>query len=152
MFKKILKGLGFTLLVIIGLFTFALAWTSYKAASYEETAIPYMDKAIKDISTWQVDTVRSYLVVSTNDRVSESDLQALVKGLSKMGRLIEIGEFQFMNVSSTAMAGEASGSFVTYRVPAKYENGDGLITITLQEVDDSFQVYSFNLNSLALLK
>ncbi|AOT08713.1 hypothetical protein [Pseudoalteromonas luteoviolacea] len=151
MFKKILKGLGAILLVFVVFFTVIGGWTVYKSSEYEKTAIPYMDVAIRDISSWQVETMKGYLVKTTLDGVSDEDLQKIVKGLSNMGNLIELGEYQFKSVSKKAMAGGESGTFVSYTVPAKYEKGDATLTITLKVVEDSFLVYSFNLNSLALL-
>jgi len=152
MFMKILKGLGVALLVIIGFFILIGIWTGYKSSEYEKTAIPYMNVAIKDISNWQIDTIKSYLTENVRDNLSDADSQKMINILSKMGSLIEVGEYQFTNVSTQSVLGGESGTYVSYIVPAKYENGDATITITLKEVGDSFQVYSFNLDSLALFE
>jgi hypothetical protein len=150
MFTKILKGFGITLLVIIGLFVSIGIWSGYKSAEYEETAIPYMTKAIHDISNWQLDTMKSYLASEVLEGVTDSDLGKVVNGLSRMGNLLELGEYQYQGVSTRAMAGGNSGTFVSYQVPAKYEKGNATLSITLKEVDNGFIVYNFNLNSLAL--
>lgn len=150
MFKKILKGFGIAILSLVVLFTLVAVWSGYKSSQYEETAIPYMDTAIADISTWELETFKSYLTESELENINESDLERLIRALSKMGKLVEIGEYQFNTVTSRALVGGGSGTFVTYTVPTVYENGDAMLTITLKEEDTSFSVYHFKLNSLAL--
>ena len=52
MFKKLLKGFGIALLILICLFVLIAVWSGYKSSEYEKTAIPYMNTAIADISSW----------------------------------------------------------------------------------------------------
>ncbi len=150
MFKKLLKGFGIALLILICLFVLIAVWSGYKSSEYEKTAIPYMDTAIADISSWELGTLKSYLTPSEVENINEDDLKRLIKALSKMGALVEIGEYQFNTVTSRALTPGGSGTFVTYTVPAVYENGDAVLTITLKEEGDSFSVYHFKLDSLAL--
>lgn len=150
MFKKILKGFGIAVLTLVLLFVLVAVWSGYKSSQYEETAIPYMDTAIADISTWELETFKKYLTASELEDINQSDLEKLIRALSKMGKLVEIGEYQFNTVTSRALAGGGSGTFVTYTVPATYENGNATLIITLKEEADSFSVYHFKLNSLAL--
>lgn len=152
MIMKILKGFGIAFLSLIAVFIVIAAWAGFKSASYNETAVPYMKQVIPAISTWQVDAMKLHLTPSVLESIDEKDLTTIVNGLAKMGQLIELGEFEFSKVTSQALTGGNSGTFVTYTVPAKYENGDATITVTLKESGDSFTVYHFNLNSLALLQ
>jgi Na+-transporting methylmalonyl-CoA/oxaloacetate decarboxylase gamma subunit len=152
MIKTMLKGIGITFLFLVIIFVLIFAWSSVKSSQYEETAIPYMNTAIEDISKWNVESFKQYLTPSIIKDINEQDLKTLIKGLSKMGGLVEIGEYEFNNVTSRAVTSGGSGTFVTYVVPAKYENGDANLTITLKEEGDSFSVYHFKLNSLTLLE
>ncbi|MEA3588648.1 hypothetical protein J6I75_09800 [Pseudidiomarina sp. 1APP75-27a] len=152
MFKKVLKGLGIAILSLITLFVIIGVWSTYKSSAYETTAIPYLDVAIPEISTWEKPVMKSYFTPSVLADISEKDLDTLVRALSKMGKLVELGQYEFSSVTSKAITGGGSGTFVTYVVPATYENGDATLTVTLKEEDDSFSVYEFNLNSMALLE
>ena len=150
MFKKLLKGFGIALLILICLFVLIAVWSGYKSSEYEKTAIPYMDTAIADISSWELGTFKSYLTPSEVENINEDDLKRLIKALSKMGALVEIGEYQFNTVTSRALTSGDAGTGGTYTVPAVYENGDAVLTLTLKEEGDSFSVYHFKLDSLAL--
>ncbi|WDT84396.1 DUF3887 domain-containing protein [Alteromonas sp. 009811495] len=152
MFKKLLKGIGVVLLSLVGIIIVIAAWSGYKSSQYEGTAIPYMDKAIPELSKWELDNFKKYLTPSVMEELNEKDLKTLIKGLSKMGELVEVGDYQFNTVTSRALTSGGSGTFVTYIVPAKYENGEATLTITLKEEGESFSVYHFNLNSLALFE
>jgi len=152
MLKKLLKGIGITILGMFILFAIIATWSNIKSSNYKETAIPYLDTALTDISSWELDVLKKYMTPSSLEGVSEEDLAKLVRAFSKMGKLKEFGKYEFTNVSSKAMAGGDSGTFVTYVVPAKYENGDATITVTLKEEQDSFSVYHFNLNSMTLIE
>lgn len=152
MIKKVLKGFGVVFLCFIMLMILVAVWSYYKSSEYEETAVPYMETAIKDISTWDKEVIKSYLTPSVESTINDSDFEILVNSFTKMGALVEISEYQFNSVESKAVMGSESGTFVTYTIPTKYENGDATITLTLKEEGDSFSVYQFNLNSLTLLK
>ena len=133
MFKKLLKGFGIALLILICLFVLIAVWSGYKSSEYEKTVIPYMNTAIADISSWELDTFKNYLTPSEIENINGDDLKRLIKALSKMGALVEIGEYQFNTVTSRALTSVCSGTFVTYTVPALSENVDAVLTIPLKE-------------------
>ena len=118
MFKKLLKGIGVVLLSLVGIIIVIAAWSGYKSSQYEGTAIPYMDKAIPELSKWELDNFKKYLTPSVMEELNEKDLKTLIKGLSKMGELVEVGDYQFNTVTSRALTSGGSGTFVTYIVPA----------------------------------
>ncbi|MCH2089796.1 MAG: hypothetical protein MK175_21670 [Pseudoalteromonas sp.] len=64
MVKKILKGIGITFLVLISLFVLLAIWTANKSSAYKETAIPYLNSAITDISQWDPQTLKNYMTPS----------------------------------------------------------------------------------------
>lgn len=112
MYKKLLKGFGIALLILICLFVLIAVWSGYKSSEYEKTAIPYINTAIADISSWELDTFKNYLTPSEVENINEDDLKRLIKALSKMGALVEIGEYQFNTVTSRALTSGGSGTFL----------------------------------------
>ena len=152
MIKKIFKGIGITLLVLVVLIVGVGIWTGYKSATYETTAIPYMANAIPEISKWNPEIMRSYMSPETLVDVTENDFSNIVRALSKMGALISTGEPIFQSVNSSSTVQNGSMTLVTYHVPATYENGDANLTVVLKEKDESFEIYRFNLDSMALFK
>ena len=151
MVKKILKGIGITFLVLISLFVLLAIWTANKSSAYKETAIPYLNSAIVDISNWDAQTLKNYMTPSSIENATDEDISKIMRAFSKLGELKELGEFEFINVSSKAVTGGGSGTYVTYLIPASYTNGEAQITVTLKEEGESFSIYNFSLNSMALI-
>lgn len=152
MIKKILKGLGVAFLVLITLFIGLGVWAGYKSSAYEETAVPYIKQAVPEISKWDAPTMKSYMSSETFEGVSDPDFNQVVLFLSKMGAFISMEEPVFQRVNTSASVQQGSGTFVHYTIAAKYENGDANIIIALKEIDNGFEVYHFNVNSMALTK
>ncbi len=150
---KIIKGIGIAILLLVLLLVSIGVWTWYKSSKYEETAVPYVTKAIYDISEWNLESMKSYLAPEVMKEVSDSDLKKILNGLSKMGKLLHLEEPQFLSISSQATTKTGSGTFISYKVPAKYEKGDATLNIILKEVGEGrFIIYKFNLDSLALFE
>lgn len=149
---KIIKGIGITILVLVLLIASFVVWTWQKSEQYKDTAVPYMVKAIHDISDWDMEVMKSYMDPKPFEKVSDADLKKLVNMMSKMGKILQLEEPQFLSISSQNSTDTGSNTFVKYRVPAKYEKGNATINITLKEIDDDkFIIYKFNLDSLALI-
>jgi hypothetical protein len=60
-------------------------------------------------------------------------------------------EPQFTQVYAGTTAEDGGNTYVTYTVLASYENGDAVLTIQLLDLGESFAIYQFNVNSIALL-
>ena len=144
--------MGITLLVIICLFVILAVWTSFKASGYKETAMPYLTPALTEISKWDAQTLKSYMTPTSIEGVADDDLSKIIRAFSKLGDLKKLGEYQFINVSTKAVTGDGSGTFVTYKIPASFENGEAQITVTLKEEGESFSIYHFNINSMAMIE
>lgn len=152
MIKKLLKGIAIIFLVLVILIVSVGAWTGYKSAGYELTAIPFMAEAIPEISKWDSAIMRSYMDPETLEGVSEEDFSEMVRVLSKMGSLISTEEPVFQTVNSSSTIQHGAMTLVTYHVPATYENGEAKLTVVLKEKETSFDVYRFKVESMALFK
>jgi len=112
----------------------------YKKSSELETiANPYIEKALPEISTWEVDVFKSYVTQESNDNTPDEDLLKLFKAFSKLGVLKEINEIRFLKMSNF--------NYLTYQVEARYENGPATIYILLKETNGNFEISNFNLES-----
>lgn len=152
MIKKILRFMGMFVLLIIGLVSLMGAWTYYKASAYESTAVPYVVETVSELSKWDVEVAKQYMAPEVMKTVSDEDWHKLFKFLSKMGRLNALEEPVFTNIRSVATIDEGAMTLVQYSVLGHYENGDANITIVLKDLEDSFEVFKFSLNSLALVE
>ena len=115
-FLKILVVIILTLIVGSG----SCAFYMYKKSSeLEVTAIPYIEKSIPEISTWNIEVFKSYVTQESNDNTSDEELLKLLKAFSKLGALKEINEISLLKLSNL--------NYLTYRVETSYENGPATI-------------------------
>jgi len=152
MFKKILKWLGGIFLAIILLFVLIAAYTGYKQAVYAETAIPYIKEVVPALSEWNSEKAKPFFVASTFDNVSQDEFEKVFRWFSKLGRFQSMEEPEFSNVYSGATIDDGANTIVTYTIFAHYENGEAKITIRLLDLGESFEVYHFNVSSMALIE
>ena len=150
--KTIFKFLGAIFLAVIltiaGVQTFA--W--YQSSQYEETAVPYLNTAVPEISKWKTAIVREYMAPEAVEKISDEQFAGIIKNFSRLGNLITMDdpEFERLYTGSTAQGGEKKA--LKYTIDTVYENGDAVITVVLLALGDSFQVYKFDINSMALAK
>ena len=152
MFKKILKGIGITVLVIVLLFIGIGSYTGYKTSEYEETAVPYLKEAVPALSKWDIELSKEYFSSIVFEDTTDEDLAKLFNWLSKLGVLESLEEFEFINLRSGVNTKLGSHKLVTYQTKAHFENGAALITVRLLDKDQVFKVYSFHVNSDALIE
>lgn len=151
MIKRILKWFGILLLILLVLFGSILAYTSYSQAKYDKTAVPYIQRAVPVLSEWDPVTSRPLFAAVALEDVAQEDFERLIDFLSKLGELLSLDEPKFVQVSSGASVKKGTNTIVTYTIDAKYEYGAAVITLRLLDLDGKFEVYSFNVNSGALL-
>jgi hypothetical protein len=148
--KKALMVFGGIFLVIVialggmGLFT----W--YKASQYEDTAVPYIKAAVPELSQWDPDLTKKYMVPKVLKETTDEKFAKIIKYLSKLGTLITLGEPSFTKIHTGATLEDGKQTVVTYTIDAVYEKGDATITMSLLDLGTSFQVYKFHIASLAL--
>jgi len=122
-----------------------------KSSEYSETAVPYINEKIPELSTWDPEVAKKYLAPGILAETKDEDLEKLMRWFSKLGALQSIEEPQFINVSSNATVANGQQTIATYTIMAHYENGDAAITMRLLEVEGGFKIYQFHLNSNALI-
>lgn len=152
MIKKILKGIGIAVLVVVGIFASSGIWTAYQSAGYEKTAVPYMAKAIPEISTWDPIIMKSYMAPETLEGVPVEDFEQVATYLRKLGSFISMAQPELQSITSSTSISDGPLTLVSYSIPVKYEHGQATVSVALKEKENSFEVYRFNVNSMALLK
>lgn len=150
MFKKILKAIGSAIAVLVVVIVAASAYSSYKSAGYEKTAVPYVKEVITAFSKWDLEIAKPYFHESITDNTSSEDMLKMFRWFSKLGSLETIEQPQFRNLRSGINTSIGSNSLITYSAKAHYENGEANLTINIIDLDDGFSVYSFNLKSMDL--
>ncbi len=151
MLKKILIGIGVVVLVIVLAIVAAGAWVFHARSAYAETAVPYIKKAVPALTSWDPAQLKLYMDPDVLKTMPDDKVQKLEAWLSTLGHLKGMDEPVFVNVWSGAYTGTGAMKLVTYTVHAHFDAGDGDIFIRLRDRDGGFTVYTFNVNSDALL-
>jgi hypothetical protein len=152
MIKNMLKGIGVAFLLIIGIFASLGIWTAYQSATYEKTAVPYIASAIPDISTWDPIIMKSYMAPETLEGVPVADFEQVAIYLRKLGYFISMEQPQFQTITTDTSTQNGPLTLVSYLIPVQYEHGQATLSVVLKEKENSFEVYRFNVDSMALLK
>ncbi|HKL22436.1 MAG TPA: hypothetical protein VJ904_11565 [Tichowtungia sp.] len=155
MIKRILLiGGGLVLLV---LFAVAAAnyYSSYQASQYNDVVVPYLEKVIPKISTWDVDVIRAHMAAEALENISPERLSAVTNEFSKLGALKSFSTPKFDQISKERKGNALVGikntqTILTYHSQAVYENGEAKLTFKLIAEDEQPQLYYFNVQSAVL--
>lgn len=155
MLKKILLILGAVLLGILLCFAAIKGYTVYQASQYDPVAIPFLQKVIPEISTWQEDTIRENMSPEALENTTPERFAAIVDRFARLGVLKSFSTPHFEEVSETRSGNAISGSgpattIVTYVADAVYENGDATINFKLAVRDNGLEVEYFTIQSEVL--
>lgn len=144
------KFIIYVLFVFICGITIFFTYNHMQSSAYEATAIPYIETVLPQISTWDPVKVRDYMAPEVLERVKDTDLEALMLSLSKIGTLKSIDKIKFKNKASGENITRGKQPLVTYLLEAQYSSGQVDVTLTLLDKGDSFDLYHFNFQSEAL--
>ncbi|MFK5926227.1 MAG: hypothetical protein QM483_06330 [Desulfuromusa sp.] len=144
------KFIIYVVFVFVTGFSAYFGYWAYLAAQYDDTAVPYIQKVLPELSTWNPDIVKQYMAPEVLRTVTAEELEGLMGALAKIGSLQSIGKLSFKNKSTLDDVQLANHLLITYEVEALYSTGDAKITISLLGRDGSYDLYSFNFQSEAL--
>ncbi len=142
--------------IIYVIFVFVIAFSGYfiygymQSAKYDGTAIPYIEKTLPELSSWDAERVTQCMAPEVIRTISSENLAELLKSLSQIGTLQSIGEATFKNKATGDNVQYASAPVITYDIETQYSSGPATVTLSLLERDGSYQVYYFNFQSQAL--
>ncbi len=135
--------------IVTGITTY-FTYGYVQSSKYADTAIPYLQEVLPQISTWDADGAKQYMVPEILQTITPDNLKNLMAALSVIGNLESIGEASFKNKVSGDEIQFIDSVVITYDVDAKYSSGDAVVTIRLLVRNDSYEVYNFNFKTQAL--
>ena len=133
--------------VIIG----SIVYDRHQASEYTDTAVPYVRDIVPIVSKWEPKAIRALMVPEVSAEISEDKFAQTMVLFSKLGALQSMEEPQFEDVDTGSKTVIGMQTILEYEVDAKYEHGEAVLNVKLLERDGSFELYSFNLSSEALL-
>ncbi|PLX84967.1 MAG: hypothetical protein C0614_04740 [Desulfuromonas sp.] len=137
----------FVATVLIG----SVVYERFKTSPYDVKAIPYVQKVVPVISSWDVEQIRPLMAPESLAEISEERLQETVKVFARVGELKKLDTPRFSHLHSEAGVDNASQTIVEYKVGAEYSSGEAEMTINLLHNNGAFSVYHFTLGSKVLM-
>ncbi len=147
--KKFFIMIGVWLVAMISLIVGFHLNERSKAGEYDDTVIPYLNRIVPEISRWDLETTRGFMAEEALQNISDEQYAQIIVLFSKVGELQSFEEPEFEK-THTAELPSGSKTVVSYKVEAKYANGDARLNFKLIEDSGSYKVYLFNLSSEAL--
>lgn len=139
--KKILVGLGsiFALLVVLA---FVMGISS---ARFKTQQTPFVTSFVTDLShRWEIGDVYDRLSNSFIEQASTADGQQALQRLRSLGALRSVQDLELRNY----FAG-TSGTTAVFAFKGAFENGVGLVTVTLLKKSGAVRVQAFHVDPMA---
>jgi len=127
-------------------------YDKYMSSDYDEAALPYIEKAVEGISTWDPATTRALMVAEVAANIPDEKFNRGMAWFSRLGELQSMAEPEFEKAYVDQETELGKYTILEYNTDAKYANGDATINIRLLDRDGHYEIYSFNFSSEALLE
>jgi hypothetical protein len=152
--KKFLSIVGgFFLLLILVVATF-IGYAAYQGRGLDASSKAYVEANVPPIiSTWSKDELLKRSSPQLQKIINEKpeQLDQLFQMLSKLGSMQSFGDIKGdSNVAYTTQNGKVTTA--SYVATAKFENGEGRITVRLIQLSGQWQFLLFNVNSPLFLQ
>jgi hypothetical protein len=140
------RSLIFVTLMIAGLAVYVM-WFDMKAEKYDETVIPYLNKALPKVSSWNYLKFKPMLSPRALAEFETDKGQAVYRLFTQLGNLESIGKPQYISNKSESSSGLGEVEIVSYSVPVVFESGPAVIKILLVSNGQSYFIHHLGISS-----
>jgi hypothetical protein len=144
--------LGIWLVAIVTIIIGSGIYDKYLSSDYDEAALPYIEKAVTEISKWDPATTRELMVAEVAANIPEETFTKGMAWFSRLGTLQSMDEPEFKKAYVDQATELGKHTIVEYSTDARYANGDATINIKLLNRHGYYEIYSFNFSSEALIE
>lgn len=150
--KELKKFIMYVIFVFVTGFSAYFGYGYYQSSQYDGTVIPYIQKVLPELSTWDPEVVKQYLAPEVAKTVTAENLQKLMGALAQIGELQSIDEMKFKKKATGKPGDLVQEPVITYTVKARYSTGDATVTLSLLDKGGIYELYHFNFESAALFQ
>ena len=114
---------------------------------YAETAVPWLERTMADIATWQAQALRSKLSPEASAVISDEQINALMNRFRRLGDFNDFSDLRFNRLTrALSLIGQTR---ISYDGVAVFSHGEAPFTVTLNsQPDGQFSMYNFNLGPI----
>ena len=152
MIKGFLKFIGFGLLFLVTLILVVAIWGTFKQSSIEEKTLPYIEKNLNTLLSWETDKIALLMDKSIADEIDPLHFEKTINYLSRLGAYRASETPQFITMTSGATTDLGVHSLITYQIPCTFEQGPGLVSLSLIVRGEEVTVHTLRVNSDVFLQ
>ena len=146
--KKILMILGSVFALIILIIGGLILSFNLDQKEFDKTAKPYIENNIGKITTWDYKKFKALLTSDAQEAFETEDGKKTIKFFSKLGKPVEFSDAELQHIQNST---DTDKDILIYNINGKFENGEALLTITLNYRENSYLIRHININSNAFL-
>ena len=137
--KRILIGLGVLFLVVIAFF----AWVGATSSQFRKEQTPFVETFVTDLSKrWDPADVCDRMANTFIEQTGTPQAQQLLHQFKQLGALKSVRDLELRSYSVNT-----NGQTGVLSFKGTFENGEGIINITIVKKDGAVRVLGFYLNA-----
>ncbi|MFT5659271.1 MAG: hypothetical protein ACI9KN_002554 [Gammaproteobacteria bacterium] len=140
------RSLIFIALMVAGLALYAF-WYGITADKYDKTVVPYLDKNLPRITSWQYSKLKPLLTPQAQSEFETKAGRASFILFASLGKLQSTGKPQYGAKGSEMSEGLGEVDVVSYTVPVVFDTGPAVIKLNLVINGDSHIIQHIGISS-----
>ena len=140
------RSLIFIVLLLGGLVLYSL-WYGIKADRYEETAIPYLEMAIPELTSWQYDQLKPLLSSTARKDFENEKLRSAYQSFSRLGRFQSMDRPRYTASHDESSRELGDIEVIDYQVALQFDSGPAMIKIQLIADGNLYTIQHFGFHS-----
>ena len=140
------RSLIFIALMVAGLTLYSIMF-GMKADRYDETAIPYLNQSLPELTSWKYSRLEPLLSPQAKKEFNTEKGQSDFLVFKRLGKLQSFGKPQYQSAGTDNSNEESKFSLVVYTILAEFETGPAKIKINLAINGESYLIHHFSIQS-----
>lgn len=145
--KKVFKVLGVLVVSIAVIAGGFFTWATFKTQEVTSAATPFIEKNLPLITTWDIDQFDHLFTEVGLESLKSEQGQKIIRYLAKIGEMKSFETPVFIKSSSKLSTKTGKQEVAIFTVEAVFENGPGIITLSLVHQNSQYLFHGVHLNS-----
>lgn len=150
-FKKYFIMIAFWAIGISATVGASIYLQSQEGVPYEEVAVPFVKKAVTEISEWDVAKTKGLMAPEILATIPDDKFARAIDFFSQLGALKSMDEPSFQKAFIDQETEHGKFTILEYNVDTVYEQGPAQVNLKLLKRDESYQIYRFNFAAETLM-
>jgi len=136
----------FVALMVAGLVLY-MSWYKIKAERHNETAIPYLEQALPQLTSWRYAQLEPLLSPASQAVFASEKVRAAYRAYNRLGRLRSVERPEFLGDRSEKIDQLGEVELIAYQVPLQFESGPAVIKLNLASDGQRYYIHHFSIQS-----